>query len=70
MNRRGTAFFFFVRFWVLYVEGIAVKSRDIQWRYFPGYNRIVRSLLIEMKKRNIVEYPDAMKLAMTTLLTN
>lgn len=70
MGKRGSAFFYFLSYWVNYVEDIAVKSKDIQWKYFPGYNRLMKSFLVQMKKKSILEYPDAMKLTCNKLLSN
>ena len=61
LAKRGIAFFEFVKCWVEYVESIVVKTKDIQWKYFPGYNKLVKCFLVEMKNRPILEYPDAMK---------
>ena len=61
MSKRGIAFFYFVKYWVEYIESMAVKTKDIQWKYFPGYNKIIKCFLVELKKRSILEYPDALK---------
>ena len=70
MTKRGIAFFYFVKYWIEYIESIVVKTKDVQWKYFPGYNKIVKCLLVEMKKRSILEYPDALKIACFKLLSN
>ena len=70
MSKRGIAFFYLVKYWIEYIELIVVKTRDIQWKYFPGYNKIVRCILAEMKKRPILDYPDALKIACFRLLSN
>ncbi|CAM6006599.1 unnamed protein product [Sphagnum balticum] len=70
MKKRGGAFFAFVRYWVAYVEGIAVNSKHVNWRYFPGYNKILRSFLVEMKQKSVDQYSLAMKRAASSLLSN
>ena len=47
-----------------------MKTKDVQWKYFPGYNKLVKCYLLEMKKRPIMEYPDALKIACFKLLSN
>jgi hypothetical protein len=56
MKKRGGAFFAFVRYWVNFVETIAINSKHILWRYFPGYNKILLSFLAEMKSKKIEDY--------------
>ena len=70
MTKRGIAFFYFVKYWIEYIESIVVKAKDVQWKYFPGYNKIIKCFLLEMKKRPIIEYPDALKIACFKLLSN
>ena len=53
MKKRGGAFFAFVRYWAAYIEDIAQKSKYIQWRYFPGYSKILQSFMVEMKTKPI-----------------
>ena len=70
MSKRSSAFFYFVKFWVQYIEECVIKARDIQWKYFPGYNKLIKCFLIELKKRSIMEYPSALKEASFSLLSN
>ena len=70
MKKRRGAFFSFVRYWVNYVELIAVNPKHVNWKYFPGYNKIVHSFLVEMKFNKISHYSDAMKMAASSLLAN
>lgn len=43
-----------------YVESNLRNSKDIQWNYFPGYNRLLKGFFVELKLRPILEYPDAL----------
>ena len=47
-----------------------MNTKDIQWKYFPGYNKLIKCFLVELKKRPILEYPDALKEACYRLLSN
>lgn len=42
----------------------------IQWKYFPGYNKLVRSFLCEMKKKDLVKYSESLMRTSVYLLTN
>lgn len=68
--KRGAAFHYFIIFWVEYIESILIKIKDIQWQYFPGYNKIIKAFFVEMKGKGILEYPDSLKLACFKLLVN
>lgn len=70
MKKRGGAFFAFVRYWVTYIESIVVNSKNLSWRYFPGYNKILLSFFAEMKLRPIQNYSEQMKKAAASLLAN
>jgi len=70
MSKRGITFFQFLKCWVDYVETVVPKPKDIQWKYFPGYNKLLRCFLCEMKKRPILEYPDILKHSLFKLLSN
>lgn len=70
MRKRSTSFFYFIVHWVDFVEQKVMRSKDVYWHYFPGYNKIIKFFLVEMKKRSINQYPDAMKSACLALLSN
>ena len=70
MKKRGGAFFAFVKYWANYVESIAINSKHISWRYFPGYTKILLSFMAEMKIRPISNYTEVMKKAAASMLTN
>jgi hypothetical protein len=70
MRRREGAFFAFVRYWVNYIEKIVVNSKHLAWCYFPGYNKILNSFMAEMKLRDIKDYPESLKKAAASLLSN
>jgi hypothetical protein len=45
MRKRRGAFFAFVRCWVGYVESTTAHFQYMDWRYIPGYSRIVHAFL-------------------------
>jgi hypothetical protein len=49
---------------------IAVNSKHVNWRYFPGYNKILYSFLVELKVKKVTQYSQAMKKAAAYLLSN
>jgi hypothetical protein len=69
-TRRGLAFFYFLKYWVTYIESSLPEKKDIQWRYFPGYNRLLKGFFAEMKTRPILQYPDALIESCFKLLVN
>ena len=70
MKKRGGAFFAFVRYWATRIEVSAVNSKHINWRYFPGYTKILLSFMAEMKLRTLNHYSESMKKAAASLLSN
>jgi hypothetical protein len=70
MRRRGGAFFAFVRCWVGYVESTAANLQSLDWRYFPGYSRILHAFLAELHLRPIEQTSEGMRQAASALLAN
>jgi hypothetical protein len=71
MRNRGGAFFSFIRYWVDYVQSISAPNfKHVNWRYFPGYNKILHSLLAELKLRNVEAYTESMCKAVASLVVN
>jgi hypothetical protein len=54
-EERG-AYFSLIKYWITYIETIVVNSKNITWKYFPGYKKILHSFLAEMKIRDIISY--------------
>ena len=52
--KRGLAFFYFIKYWVTYVESALPKPIYVQWIYFPGYKKLIKSFLVELKARPIL----------------
>ncbi len=49
---------------------LAKRLKLIQYTYCPGYNKLVKTFLIEMKKKPITEYESCMIETSTSLLAN
>ena len=50
LEKRGIALFLIVSQWAKYVKATAVKE-NIFWQDVPGYNFILKAILLEMKER-------------------
>ncbi len=59
-----------MQYWCDYVESIAVNSKNLKWKHFPGYNKILHAFLVEMKKVELKDYTDRMEKALVSLLNN
>jgi hypothetical protein len=35
-----------MQYWCDYVESIAVNSKNLKWKHFPGYNKILHAFLV------------------------
>ena len=45
-------------------------SNNVNWKDVPGYAKIVKAVLLEMKEREVSFYPEALKEATCALLAN
>ncbi|KAL4468703.1 hypothetical protein ABPG74_005206 [Tetrahymena malaccensis] len=70
MSKRGVAFFFFLTEWLQYVNKTVVVKDHVPWQDLPGYLTLLRAFLIELKSRDILQYPEALKLASQSILNN
>jgi hypothetical protein len=69
-QRRGGAFFAFVRSWVAYVESTALNFQSLEWRYFPGYSLILHAFLAELHLRHVESASEGLRQAASALLAN
>lgn len=60
IQKRGVAFFLIVKQWAIYVKKTLV-SNNVNWKDVPGYSKILKAVLLEMKEREINNYPEALK---------
>ncbi len=63
------AFFQIIKRWSEHIHS-AVQTYSIFWQDIPGYRIIVKSILVEMKERNVGDYPDALIEATLSLIKN
>lgn len=45
-------------------------SNNVNWKDVPGYAKILKAILLEMKERDVQYYPEALKEATCALLAN
>lgn len=45
-------------------------SNNVNWKDVPGYAKIIKAILLEMKERDVQFYPEALKEATCALLAN
>ena len=49
ISKRGSTFFYFLYFLISKLSDLGKRLKFIKWQYFPGYNKLVRAFLYEMK---------------------
>ena len=69
ISKRGVAYFLIVKQWADYAVKTCVRN-SVNWMNVPGYKQILKSVLIEMKERDVAYYPEALKEATCALLAN
>ncbi|CDW81936.1 duf1765 domain containing protein [Stylonychia lemnae] len=69
IQKRGVAFFLIIKQWAIYVKNTLV-SNNVSWKDVPGYRTILKSILLEMKERDIAYYPEALKETTCAMLYN
>ena len=69
MKKRGDAFFNFFNGLTRYISTY-FSSKQFIWSCIPGYNILLKVFFIEMKERNINEYPDSLINCACVLICN
>lgn len=49
---------------------LSKRIKFIKWQYFPGYNKLVRAFLYEMKNLKVERYPQSLIQTSINLLAN
>ncbi|CAD8159681.1 unnamed protein product [Paramecium pentaurelia] len=70
IGKRGIAFFFFLKEWCDLIDISVVVKQNVPYQQLPGYNVLIKAMLLEMKAKELKNYPDIMKAAMCSLLNN
>jgi hypothetical protein len=52
------------------VARAAAESGAVLWDQIPGYDRLVRAMLVEMRRRPVAQWPESMQQAALALLCN
>ena len=68
--KRASGFFFFLQQLTVYIQKTVVVKEGIPYNDIPGYAKIIKTFLIELKERDIKAYPDSMVDASVALLDN
>ena len=68
-EKRGIAFFSFFEKWIEHAHRQTVSQHFI-WSNIPGYKVLLSSFLIEMKEREVIEYPEALISCACKILCN
>lgn len=59
VKKRSIAFFQIIKRWSEIINQ-TVQTHSLFWQDIPGYRIIVKSVLLELKARDIVDYPDSL----------
>lgn len=72
ITSRRLLFFSFLEQWAKYVYQTIPESNRLrlQWHLLPGYPTLLKALLIEMKARDVMRFPDALLNCTGALLAN
>lgn len=69
-TKRASGFFFFIQQLANYIQKSLIKKEGIPYNEIPGYAKIIKTFLIELKERDVKAYPDSMVDASVALLDN
>ncbi|CDW82182.1 UNKNOWN [Stylonychia lemnae] len=69
VKKRSIAYFQIIRRWTDIINQ-TVLTHSLFWQDIPGYKIIVKSIILEMKARNVSDYPDSLIEAIQSLLQN
>lgn len=69
-TKRASGFFFFIQQLSSYIQKSLITKDGIPYSDIPGYSKIVKTFLIELKEKDIKGYPDSMVDASVALLDN
>ena len=70
ISKRGIAFYFFLSEWSKIVTKTIVTKDQVPWQDLPGYNTLIKSFLIELKRKDVKHYPEALISLSISLLKN
>jgi hypothetical protein len=56
--------------WIKYVKRTIVVLNEIDWSDIPGYYQIVEAIVLELKEREVYDYPDSLNSATVSFISN
>lgn len=71
VGKKGSHYFMLIEDYISNASKVlGIHDINKYWSLIPGYDILVGSFILEMKIRKIVDYPDVLKDANMTLLSN
>ncbi|KAF8823047.1 hypothetical protein IE077_000056 [Cardiosporidium cionae] len=70
IRSRGSIFFCFLEHWSKHVYQAIPRKELLQWHSLPGYKALLKALLLEMKQREVIKYPDSLLNCSGAMLAN
>ena len=55
--------------WIEYVKRTMVVLNEVEWSDIPGYYAIVEAVILEMQNREVVDYPDSLKITTISFIS-
>ena len=68
--KRASGFFFFISQLCSYIQRAVVIKEGVPYDEIPGYQKIIKTFIIEMKTRDVKVYPDSLIEASIDTLNN
>jgi hypothetical protein len=56
--------------WIKYVKRTIVVLNEVDWSDIPGYYQIVEAIVLELKEREVYDYPDSLNSATVSFISN
>lgn len=56
--------------WANYVNKAIISKERIPWQDLPGYRKLLKGFLVEMKIRKVSDYSESLKIASIGMLHN
>lgn len=69
-SKKGVGFFFFISEICKYIKSLVVLKENIPWSQVPGYGILLKNFLVELNKREVGSYPDALIQASESIMFN
>ncbi|CAD8206441.1 unnamed protein product [Paramecium pentaurelia] len=70
LGKRGTVFFLFIQEWCDLLNTYIINTKNVPYHQLPGYFQLIKAFFVELKTRQISNYPESLKIALCSLLRN